>query len=265
MIESVVANAVRYAPLAGVAFLAGALNSIAGGGSFFSFPTLLGFGLPPVNANATSTVALWPGQIAAIFAFRRELKNVRGLLVPTMIMAAIGGLAGALTLLHTRQQTFLALVPWLLLFGTVMFTLSSLAKRWLDQMFASHQGKPADHITWKLLLAFTAVCFYIGYFGAGAGFLVISVLSVLSNVSSIHQMNAIKVLANLIANCVAVATFVLAHAIHWREGLIMMLFAAAGGYFGAHYSLKINAKYVRAFVILAGFSISIYFFWKVYA
>lgn len=265
MFASLAANAVRYAPLAGVAFMAGALNSIAGGGSFFSFPTLLGFGLPPVNANATSTVALWPGQIAAIFAFRRELKNVRALVVPIMIMAAIGGVAGALTLLHTGQQTFLALVPWLLLFGTVMFTLSSVAKRWLDQRFASHQGKPADHITWKLMLAITTVCFYIGYFGAGAGFLIISVLSVLSNVSSIHQMNALKVLANLIANCVAVATFVLAHAIHWREGLIMMLFAAAGGYFGAAYSLRINARYVRAFVIIAGFSISIYFFWKVYA
>ncbi len=265
MFATIAATAIRYAPLAGVAFFAGALNSMAGGGSFFSFPTLLGFGLPPVNANATSTVALWPGQIAAIFAFRRELATVRRLLVPIVIMAAVGGVAGAITLLHTKQETFLALVPWLLLFGTVMFSLSSLARRWLDRMFASHQGKPVDHLTWKLVLALTAVCFYIGYFGAGAGFLIISVLSVLSNVSGIHQMNAIKVLSNLVANCVAVVTFILAHAIHWREGLIMMLFAAAGGYFGAAYSLRINARYVRGFVMFSGFAISIYFFWKVYA
>jgi hypothetical protein len=265
MFATIVATAVRYAPLAGVALLAGALNSIAGGGSFFSFPTLLGFGLPPVNANATSTVALWPGQMAAIFAFRRELSTVRRMITPTIVVAAVGGVAGAVTLLHTGQQTFLALVPWLLLFGTVMFTLSSLAKRWLDRTTASHEGRPADHLSWKLLLAMTIVCFYIGYFGAGAGFLIISVLSVLSNITSIHQMNALKVMANLIANCVAVATFILAHAIHWREGLIMMLFAAAGGYFGAAYSLKINARYVRGFVIFAGFAISAYFFWKVYA
>lgn len=254
----------RYGSLAAVAFLAGALNAVAGGGSFFSFPALLGVNLPPVNANATNTVALWPGQLTSIVAFRRELMAVKRLVVPTFLCALVGGVAGAEILLHTNQQTFMALVPWLLLFGTVLFAISGAARRTLDRLRLRHSTGPQGHLFLPLLLSMTAVSFYIGYFGAGAGFLIVSVLSVFSGIGSIHEMNALKVLAALTANGMAVITFIAARAIFWKEGLLMMAFAAAGGYFGAAYSRKLPAGYVRAFVILGGFAISIYFFAKVY-
>ncbi len=256
----------RYAWVAGAAFLAGVLNAIAGGGSFFSFPALLALHLPPVNANATNTVALWPGQLTSIMAFRRELAMVKRLLVATIIAAVIGGVAGAETLLYTTQSTFMHLVPWLLLFGTLLFAGSDLVRGWLGRIGQRRHaaGRKPRSFSWALMLSMIGVCFYVGYFGAGAGFLLISVLSVFSDVESVHEMNALKVLANLIANGLAVITFVLANAIFWKEGLIMMGFAALGGYFGAAYSLKLPQRYVRAFVILGGFAISIYFFFKVY-
>jgi uncharacterized membrane protein YfcA len=254
----------RYGSLAAVAFLAGTLNAVAGGGSFLSFPALLGVSLPPVNANATNTVALWPGQLSAIIGFRRELTASKGLVIPTICCALVGGIAGAETLLHTDQRTFLALVPWLLFFGTVLFALSGLARQTLDRLRMRRTAGPRRHVSFTLLFWLSLVCFYIGYFGAGAGFLIVSVLSVFSGLSSIHEMNALKVVANTTANGIAVITFIAAHAIFWREGLLMMFFAAAGGYFGAAYSRKLDPGYVRAFVIIGGFAISAYFFVKVY-
>ena len=254
----------KHIQLCAIAMVAGTLNAVAGGGSFFSFPALLGVGLPPVNANATNTVALWPGQLTSIVGFRRELGAMRHLLAPTIICGIIGGVAGAETLLHTEQKTFMALVPWLLLFGTVMFTLSGVTKRWLSRMSERHFAAPARGVSFPFVLSLTVVCFYIGYFGAGAGFLIVSVLSVLSPAKTIHEMNAVKAVANLFANGVAVATFIFANAIYWREGLLMMVFAAAGGYLGAHYSRRLDARYVRLLVIVGGFAVSAYFFGKVY-
>ncbi len=256
----------RYAWVAGAAFLAGVLNAVAGGGSFFSFPALLALHLPPVNANATNTVALWPGQVTSILAFRRELGVVRRLLVPTVTAAVIGGVAGAETLLHTNQNTFLHLVPWLLLFGTLLFAGSGLVRGWIERAQRRRQATPRKpgRVPWTLMIWLILVCFYVGYFGAGAGFLIVSVLAVFSDVENVHEMNALKVLANLFANGIAVITFLVASAIYWKEGLIMMWFAAAGGYFGAAYSLKLPPKYVRDFVIVGGFAVSIYFFFKVY-
>lgn len=255
----------RYAWVAGAAFLAGVLNAIAGGGSFFSFPALLALHLPPINANATNTVALWPGQLTSGVAFRRELAGIRHLLIPTIIAAAVGGVAGAEVLLYTNQNTFMHLVPWLLMFGTLLFAASGLVRGWLERIRKRRFGAARKNgVPWALMVCMTLACFYVGYFGAGAGFLIISVLSVFSNLESVHEMNALKVLATLFANGVAVVTFLMARAIFWREGLIMTGFAAAGGYFGAAYSLKLPQKSVRAFVIVGGFAISIYYFFKVY-
>ncbi|MFB3917214.1 MAG: sulfite exporter TauE/SafE family protein [Terriglobales bacterium] len=261
-----IASVGRYAWVAGAAFLAGVLNAIAGGGSFFSFPALLELRLPPVNANATNTVALWPGQLTSGMAFRRELAAVRRLLIPTMIAAAIGGVAGARILLYTDQHTFMHLVPWLLMFGTLLFAASDLVRAWLERLQQRRHAAARNPggFPWVLMPWIALVCFYVGYFGAGAGFLMMSVLSVFSDIESVHQMNALKVLATLFANGVAVITFLLARAIYWKEGLIMMGFAAAGGYFGAAYSLKLKQKYVRGFIIVGGLAISMYYFFKVY-
>lgn len=248
-----------------MAFWAGALNSVAGGGSFFSFPTLVGLGLPPVNANATNTVALWPGQLAAMVALRRELRSIQKLLVPAMICAAVGGFGGARTLLFTKQGTFLKMVPWLLLFATILFAVSGPARKWLERgrLAGPANGNGRTRMPPGLLFWLTMVCFYIGYFGAGAGFLLFAIFS-LFGFTNFHELNALKILCNLVANGIAVATFVVAHAVYWKECLIMLLLAAAGGYFGAAYSRKLDPKILRTVVIVAGFSVSAYFFWKVF-
>lgn len=234
------------------------MNAMAGGGSFLTFPALLAFGIPPVNANATGTVALWPGQLASIYAFRRELREGRKLLVPVMVAGAIGGLCGAWVLLHTAQATFQSLVPWLLLFATVLFAASGSVTKRLKQVAPGHveAGFP-----FGMFLALLAVSFYIGYFGAGAGFLVITVLA-LCGVKSYNEMNALKVLCTSLANGVAVVTFILAGAVYWKECLVMMGMATTGGYLGAAYSRKMNPAILRGFIIAMGSALSIYYFYQ---
>jgi uncharacterized membrane protein YfcA len=255
----------KYAFLASVAFAAGILNAVAGGGSFFSFPALLAVPLPPVNANATNTVALWPGQVASIAAFRNELRTVRNALVATIVCGAIGGIAGAVTLLLTRQETFMRLVPWLLLFATILFAIGGPARKWLDRFRSLPASAPAvsgrNPFSLSICLWLTIVSFYVGYFGAGSGFLILTVLT-FSHIQNFHQLNALKVLCTTIANGTAVVTFILARAVHWPECLLMLVFAALGGYFGAHYSRRLNPTILKAIVIVGGFALSIHYFLK---
>lgn len=253
----------RYFLLAIAAVIAGVLNAVAGGGSFFSFPALLGMNLPPVNANATNTVALWPGQILSTVAFRQELHANRRLLVPAIEASLLGGIAGAITLLYTSHSTFMRLVPWLLLFGTVLFAVSEPSRHWYERLRPHTQPEPSGPVSFSvgLFLCVAAVCFYIGYFGAGAGFLTITVFS-LFGIRSFHEVNALKVLCTTAANGVAVLTFVVANAVYWREGLFMMVLAGAGGYFGAAYSRKLDPKLLRMVIVVAGLALSIFFFWK---
>jgi uncharacterized membrane protein YfcA len=168
-------TATQYLWLGAVAFGAGMLNAVAGGGSFFSFPALLGVHLPPVNANATNTVALWPGQLTAIYAFRRELEMVKRLILPCIIAAVVGGYAGAQTLLHTKQSTFMHLVPWLLLLGTLMFAFGTHVRKSIERWRAKRNSTPsrASSFSFPLFFWLMLVCFYVGYFGAGAGFLIL--------------------------------------------------------------------------------------------
>ena len=159
------------------AFLAGVLNAVAGGGSFFLFPAMLSMKMLPVQANATNTVALWPGQLTSVAAYRDDIrKNVR-VAVPMAIAGLIGGTGGALVLLNTPQMTFLHLVPWLLLIAAVIFALSGPVSRWLERRKFERNvmSQPGDvhrpHMT-AVFIGTVVVCFYIGYFGAGAGFLI---------------------------------------------------------------------------------------------
>jgi uncharacterized protein len=258
-----VESAASYGILAGAALVAGAMNAMAGGGSFLSFPALLGVHIPPVNANATNTVALWPGQMASIVAFRAELRTGRHLLIPVMLAGGIGGLAGALVLLHTAQATFQVLVPWLLLFATVIYALSDPINRRLLRNAA--KGSPKDEqkpaFTVLMFVSLILVSFYIGYFGAGAGFLIITVLS-LFGIKNLNEVNALKALCTTLANGVAVVTFVAAGAVYWRECLTMMGMAVVGGYVGAAYSRKMNPKILRGVVIATGAALTIYFFYQ---
>jgi uncharacterized membrane protein YfcA len=255
---SLASNATGYTLVGCAAFAAGAMNAMAGGGSFLTFPALLGVHIPPVNANATSTVALWPGQIASLVAFRAELRAGRSLLMPVMLAGAIGGVLGAWVLLHTAQSTFQSLVPWLLLFATVLFAISGPMTKRLKEIAPRHPDSPFPV---GLFLSLVPVSFYIGYFGAGAGFLVITILS-LFGIRSMNEMNALKVVCTSLANGIAVLTFIAAGAVYWKECLLMIGLATAGGYIGAAYSRQMNPKVLRGLVIGTGAALSLYYFYR---
>lgn len=250
--------------------LAGALNAMAGGGSFLSFPAVLGTGILPIQANATNTVALWPGQFASIAAYWDDLKDNLRLLVPLGAAALIGGLAGGIVLLRTGQATFLALVPWLLLVAALLFAVSTPISRWLQRRAAAREAArlansssmaaPAPSMI-PLFLGMVFVCFYIGYFGAGSGFLVMSLLAIFG-VEEINQINALKVVTTCLANGIAVIAFFVGKQVVWQTCLLMMVTAAIGGYFGARYARRVDSRVMRAVVVVIGLGMAAYFFWK---
>jgi len=248
----------RYAWLVAASLIAGVMNAMAGGGSFLSFPAMLGVGVLPVQANATNTVALWPGQLTSVAALRSDLRRD---LLPVVVIASItGGISGAVVLLHTRQLTFLRMVPWLLLTASLLFGISGPVSRWLRRRSAvPHVEKEIARV--PLLLALLPVCFYIGYFGAGAGFLVMTVLA-LFGVEEMHALNSMKVLAACLSNLCAVLTFILSGAVMWKYCVVSMLFAGAGGYIGAQYARRMNANVLRTIVVVTGCTMASYFFWR---
>jgi uncharacterized membrane protein YfcA len=248
--------------LLGVAFIAGALNSIAGGGSFLSFPLLVFLGIPSVNANATNTVALWPGTLASTGAYRKALNvDLLKRMMPLLIITLAGSLVGALLLLKTRQRTFDHLVPWLLLAGTVLFSFRATVTRWVSR---HHQGAgpSAGKIAWITLVQ-APLGIYIGYFGAGVGILMLPLLS-LMGVENIHSMSGLRTLLVTCGNAVAVTVFILAHAIDWPIALLMMVGAIVGGYAGAYLAQKMEQRKVGYMVITIGYAMSAYFFWRMY-
>jgi uncharacterized protein len=248
----------RTAWLVTASLLAGILNAVAGGGSFLSFPALLGVGVLPIPANATNTVALWPGQLTSIAAYREDLGVHLRLLIPVSLSAVIGGLAGAIVLLHTGQTTFMRLVPWLLFVASLLFAASPRIARWVARRRANAPAGTRPHQL-PLCSALAVVCFYIGYFGAGAGFLIMAILGI-SGIQSIRELNALKVVATTIANGIAVLTFMVGRQIVWHLCLLMMLTAAVGGYAGARYSRRLNASVMRVLVVIIGLGMAAYFF-----
>jgi uncharacterized membrane protein YfcA len=252
----------RIALLFGVALVAGALNSIAGGGSFLSFPTLLFMGMPSVNANATNTVALWPGTIASTGAYRKALGSpLLKRMLPLMLATLAGSFLGAWLLLHTRQRTFDRLVPWLLVSGTVLFSFRTRVTAWVGR-HQQEQGPSRRQVAW-ITLAQGLLGIYIGYFGAGVGIVMLPLL-VLMGVENIHSISGLRVLLATCGNAVAVAVFILAHAVYWPQALLMTSGAILGGYAGAYLAQKMNAKTVGYLVIGIGLTMSAYFFWRTY-
>ena len=235
---------------------------MAGGGSFLSFPALLGVGVLPIQANATNTVALWPGQFTSIAAYWQDLKaNVR-LVIPIVSAALLGGVTGAIVLLRTGQATFMVLVPWLLLLAAGLFAASGPVSSWLKRERVSVAGSRPNLV--PLWIGVVVVSFYIGYFGAGAGFLMMSALAIFG-IQNINQINALKVIATATANGIAVVTFIVEKQIVWKYCLLMMLAAALGGYLGARYSRGLNPRFMRMLVVVLGLGMAAYFFWKQYA
>jgi uncharacterized membrane protein YfcA len=238
-------------------FFAGILNAIAGGGSFLSLPALLAstsaIGVGAVTAQATNTVALWPGQLTSLIAFRQNLREYGWSVLPLAAASGLGGWIGGWLLLKTGNKMFRELLPWLLLFAAVMFVLSFPLGRWLQSLSG---GKRYN--TW-LLIGMVVVSVYVGYFGAGGGFLVMALFGI-CGVHNIHEMNALKVVTAVVSIGIPVVTFILAGRVQWRFCLEMAILAAFGGYLGAHYSRKVNQRIMRWTIAIIGFVTAGYFF-----
>jgi uncharacterized protein len=244
-----------------VAFLGGTLNSVAGGGSFFTFPTLIFAGVPSIPANATSTVALWPASIAGIGAYRRELVGLdRRLLIVMAVTSLIGGILGALLLLITPPSIFATLLPYLLLIATLLFTFSPMLTRKLRMRSIEKAALGSKQLIWISIAQFI-IAVYGGYFGGGIGILMLAALA-LMGLENIHVMNGLKSILATCINGVAVVTFIIAGIIHWPEAILMIVGATIGGYGGAYYARKIDQKWIRLFVIIVGFAMTLYFFIK---
>jgi hypothetical protein len=242
--------------LFGAAAIGGGINSVAGGGSFVAFPALLFAGVAPVPANATNTVALWPGAMASAFAYRRELKESRRDLIPLGAAGLVGGIIGSILLLRTSDHTFVLLIPWLLLFATLLFTLGGRLTRHLAQRGGAPRGVAIG--------AQLVISLYGGYFGGGMGIMVLAVLSLLG-MTDIHRMNSIKVMLAALVNGVAVIAFVIAGAVQWGPGSVMIAGGILGGYGGAAIARRVNPKSVRTIVLVVAWIMTGYFFFRTYA
>jgi len=245
-------------------FAAGAMNALAGGGTFFSFPTLLAVGIAPVTANATNAVALWPASVSAALALRPELRrlSLRQYLVPLMLAAAVGGLAGGLLLLLTTNQLFYTLVPWLLLLATLLFTCSP----WLGKQVArldSGEGR-REHLSAPGFCAQLLVSLYGGFFGAGMGIMMIASLAIAGH-TQIARINAIKSLMSSVIYSVAAATFIIAGAVHWPALGIMLVGTISGGYCGGIFARWLPNAWLRRMVTVIAWGLTLYYFHEVYA
>jgi uncharacterized membrane protein YfcA len=238
------------------AAVGGALNSVAGGGSFIAFPALLFAGVQPVPANATNTIALWPAAVASAVAYRREIGDVRRELVPLSTASLAGGLAGSLLLLRTSESTFVLLIPFLLLFATVLFTFGSRIAKKITR--GAHAPLPVA-VGVQFLISI-----YGGYFGGGMGIMMLAVMTLLG-MTHIHKMNGLKNVLGALINGVAVVAFVMAGAVNWGAGAFMIAGGIFGGYAGAAIARRIQPKYVRWVVMGVAWSMTAYFFVKTYA
>ena len=245
------------------AIIAGALNAMAGGGSFIAFPALLFLRIPPVQANATTTVALWPGLAASTIAYIKRLNAPLRVLVPLLATSVAGGWVGALLLLKTPQHTFLRLVPWLLLGGTLLFTFGNSIRTFAGKTAVADD---LQDISWRAItlssIAELLIGIYGGYFGAGIGFVILGMLATLG-MRDMHAMGAIRTLLAAATNVAAVVTFIVARAVLWPQCMVMIAGSLAGGWFGAHYAQKADPRKVRGFVIAVGFAMTAYFFIRV--
>lgn len=238
------------------AAVAGALNSVAGGGSFLTFPALLFSGMGAIQANATSTVALWPGTVASAVAYRRELFLERTLLLWLGLPSLLGGFAGAALLVWTPPEVFQKIIPFLLLLATLTFTFGERLKiHWGD----TPSGRRA---LWGALLQMP-IAVYGGYFGGGIGLMMLATFLLLG-MTDIHRMNGLKTLLASAINAVAIGTFVLAGKVVWPEAVVMVLGASIGGYAGGSIARRLSAKTVRRWVVVYGWVLTGYFFVRTY-
>jgi uncharacterized membrane protein YfcA len=234
------------------AFVAGAQNAIAGGGSFVTFPALVFIGVPPIIANASSTVALFPGSLAGAWAYRHDFEPMQGVrLWAITLVSVVGGAVGAVLLLVTPPRAFDLIVPWLLLLATVLFAFGPELTRFVARLW---RIGPATLLAIQMLIAI-----YGGYFGGAIGILMLALYG-LFGLTNLNAMNGVKSLMAGLLNAVAVVVFVIAGKIWWHETGIMVLAAIAGGYGGARVARRVDHRYLRAVIILIAVAMTVTFF-----
>ena len=241
------------------AFVAGALNAVAGGGSFLTLPALVFTGVPPVAANATGTVALLPGYAAGAWGFREDMQAPPGLSMKSVVLLSlIGGSLGAALLLFTPNELFRKVVPWLLLAATAMFAFGPQLRKWAAR---GGEASPQAASPIKAAIGMLAVAIYGGYFNGGLGILLLALFGLLGQ-TQLNAMNGMKNLVSALLTAIAVAIYAAGGIVQWQQALIMMLAATAGGYGGARVARKIPAQWLRWGIVATGLVMSGVFFWK---
>jgi uncharacterized membrane protein YfcA len=232
----------------------GAINAVAGGGTLVTFPALLLFGTPPIIANATSTLALVIGTSGSIYGYRKHLDPVRPWLWRFVPVSLAGGWMGAVLLTWTSNQTFSRLVPFLILFATVLFLSQGTFRRFtrLNGSAVHDRKHPA---VWGAVLFQLGVAIYGGYFGAGIGILMLASLGFIG-LSNIHEMNTLKTILGSLINAVAAVWFISKGLVHWPKAGVMTVGALLGYFLGSYYSQQVPQKRVRQIITLIGFIIS---------
>ncbi len=232
------------------------MNAVAGGGSFVTFPTLVWLGLPAVDANATNTVALWPGTLGSSWGFRGVLGQERARLPWLGVASLVGGGLGGWLLLRTNDSTFLLLVPWLLAIATLLFAVSP----WLVPRLRSWSGGRLDKPLWLAGLQL-GIAVYGGYFGGGMGILMLAGFA-LAGIRDIHAANGLKSILGSLINGVAIILFAASGAVHWLPAMTMVVGSVVGGYAGARWSRRVDPRWVRWAVVAMGTITSAVFFAK---
>ncbi|MGE0446667.1 MAG: sulfite exporter TauE/SafE family protein [Vicinamibacterales bacterium] len=234
------------------AFVAGAVNSVAGGGSLVSFPTLVWLGLPSITANATNTVAVWPGSLGSMWGYRRELRDTEPRMYALIGPSLVGGIAGALLLRITPGRLFDQIVPLLILFATFLFMAQEPVQRWFNRATPGHHGARwlAGGMLFQLLVGV-----YGGYFGAGIGILMLAALSIMGH-DDIHQMNGFKNMLAVFVNGIAAIYFIWAGMVSWPDAIVMAVGAVLGGVGGADVARRLGRVAVRRIVIAIGFGMA---------
>ncbi|MGE5278464.1 MAG: sulfite exporter TauE/SafE family protein [Acidobacteriota bacterium] len=235
---------------------AGVMNAMAGGGTILTFPTLMLLGEPAITANATSAVALWPGSAASLYGYRREVRGHRDWLMRLFLPSLLGGALGAVLLLKTPPRTFEGLAPFLVLFATVLFALQGALSRWIGSPRTAGRDSARSAAAWIFQLG---VAVYGGYFGAGIGILMLTVLGFLG-LSDIHAANGLKNFFAMCINGVAAAYFIARGAVNWPAALVLIAGAIAGGYAGARFARLIGREKARSAVVVIGLAVAILLF-----
>ncbi len=242
--------------------LAGVMNAVAGGGTFLTFPALVFIGIPSVPANQTSTIAVFPGQCASFWAYRKILAAQTRTVVVLGVTSLLGGAMGAIILLYTSTPAFDLLVPWLLLGATLMFAFGNRLRRSLGLRLVSVSGEIGWGALRKAAVLQLVIGIYGGFYGAGAGILELAVLDMLG-LENIHLANALKVILTTAFNTLAVVIFLAVGKIYWTAAFILGAATIVGGYGGAWIAQKLPPAWVRGFVMVVGAAMTVYFFLRI--